>query len=156
MNQNERVSAVGEKGRIKSRPRSVRIALGCLIFSICLLSLSIVVSYLHLIPLGAADGRAGSHLATGAFLSLIALKCAAGRNWARWSFLVVTILGLVGLLFTVAAAREALTSQPLAMLSVSLVQLVVQTVTMVLLFSPEASRYFKPAGGTDDRVSRLT
>ncbi|MBS0422762.1 MAG: hypothetical protein JSR66_33960 [Proteobacteria bacterium] len=72
--------------------------------------------------------------------SWLVLKIAAGRNWARLTWIVITVLGLLSTLIS----PEKLTRLgPLGQASFTL-QTTLQLAAFVLLVSPRARRWFKP------------
>ena len=83
-------------------------------------------------------------LVTAALLGLIAAKIDAGRNWARWLFVVVYVFGSLYTSFVLLLlAPQAFRSLPLVMQGSALVQFVLQTTALVLLFTSASRQWFK-------------
>jgi hypothetical protein len=75
---------------------------------------------------------------TVALTALFAYFIGKGANWAR---IVYTVLGVLGLLFTL----PALGNQPVLFAAFTLAGLVITVITIVLLFRADSNRYFKAA-----------
>jgi hypothetical protein len=91
----------------------------------------------------------------------LVLKIAAGRNWARLTWIVIVSLGT---LVTLISPERVIRLDPLGRASFT-IQTTLQLVVFVLLLSPRARRWFKPpdsprsgdpvgrgGGGVDERV----
>jgi peptidoglycan/LPS O-acetylase OafA/YrhL len=100
---------------------------------------------------GFASTRAGGQTAqaiatvligTG-ILALVALLLNARRGWVRWLFVVVYVLGVGGLVAGLALApREFLARSSFAHV-ITIVQVVLQTAALVMMFTPAAGRWLR-------------
>jgi len=90
-------------------------------------------------------GSTSSNLVTAALLILLTFKIDARRNWARWVFAVVGGLGFLAFLFVLALRREAFLVLPPLAIGSGVLQFVLQTAAMIMLFTREASKWFKGA-----------
>jgi hypothetical protein len=72
--------------------------------------------------------------------SWFVLKIAAGRNWARLTWIVITTLGTLRLL---TSPEKVIRLDPLGRASFA-IQTTLQLMVLVLLLSPRARRWFKP------------
>jgi len=80
---------------------------------------------------------------TIAMLLFFANKLSAGRNWARWVVIVVFALGVVFVILAVVFVPNAFRSLSVSSLVVMITQTVLQTVSLLLLFSRESVVWFR-------------
>jgi hypothetical protein len=84
-----------------------------------------------------------ANVITLVFMAFVTWKIAAGRGWARWLFVVVYVLGcLMGSIAFLLRPEVFRVLPPVAIAS-SLIQLVVQTVAVALLFLRSTREWFK-------------
>jgi hypothetical protein len=75
-------------------------------------------------------------------LALVAVKVGLGRNWARWVFVVVYVLGSLASMIAFAVAPQMLGAMPV-LGKVSMVsQFVLQTIVLVLMFTRASRQWF--------------
>lgn len=79
---------------------------------------------------------------TAAVIALIAAKVSAGRNWARWLFVVIYILGSVMFGVLVVLMPQAFLSLPGLLQVSALVQFALQTSALVLMFTRPSRQWF--------------
>jgi hypothetical protein len=82
-------------------------------------------------------------LITASFMAWIAVKISGGRNWARWLFAVVYVIGTVGSALIVLVARDIFFAAPAILQGNMVVQLVLQTAAIVLLFTTPSQQWFR-------------
>ena len=83
-------------------------------------------------------------LAMFALYCALAWKIRLGRNWARIVFLVITVLGLFGLLSSVALLGSWLKGLPSIYWALTGSKVVIEVAAAVLLFTGEAKAWFRP------------
>jgi len=134
-------------------PRSVKVGVGVLLFSAVLAIAITVAMHAGLIPSPAAQPQSPGMEAAGAGLGLIiniflAYKIYTGRNWARWVFSILWLLGCLGLLLSFSMLRmfgsaEVLQSVPWTAWAGAGVQSLIQLVAIVFMFLRESSKWFR-------------
>jgi hypothetical protein len=80
---------------------------------------------------------------TAALIALIAAKVGAGRNWARWLFVVIYILGSVMFTVVLIVMPQEFLSLPGLLQVSALVQFILQTYALVLMFTRASRQWFK-------------
>jgi peptidoglycan/LPS O-acetylase OafA/YrhL len=127
-----------------TRPKSMQRATICLWLSASLVALLTVASWLGVqgIPSGAQSTT--TNVITFALLALIANKVSARRNWARWVFAVIYVLGSAMFLFAALLAPQVFLSMPVVLQSSAIVQFALQTVALILLFVNSSRQWFRP------------
>ncbi len=70
-------------------------------------------------------------------------KIATRKNWARWIFAVVFVLAKIVFLSSVLLAPQIWLALPLTAIGPAITQFVLQGTALVLLFTPDASRWFR-------------
>jgi len=145
MDQNPYAAPGAEEEDRQGRPRSVRIAVGCLICSISLLGILIVTSRLKLMHWGPVSGATGSNLLTAALLILLTFKIHSRRNWARWVFVVGSGCGFLASLYILASTPQAFLALPPIAIGELFLQLGLQAAAIISLITREATRWFKGA-----------
>jgi hypothetical protein len=75
-------------------------------------------------------------------IALIATKVGAGRNWARWLFVVIYILGSAMYLVLAVLMPEVFLSLPGLLQVSALVQFTLQTGALVLMFTRPSRQWF--------------
>ena len=138
--------------KITERPPSIRLAVLFLWISMGLaigMQALRFPAYLQMVRSGAmtpADlaGQIGGTAFSCAIVILVALKVGAGRNWARWLYLALYVLGTGLTLLTFAVMPrmlQYLTAAPIAAASVAL-QTVLQTVALAAMFVRPSREWF--------------
>lgn len=79
---------------------------------------------------------------TAGLLALVASKVSAGRGWARWLFLAVWILGSLSGMAVVVLAPQAFLAWPGTVQAIAIVQFVLQTGALVMLFTHASREWF--------------
>lgn len=123
------------------RPQSVTTAVNLLWTSLAVGLVKITMDFSHLASLGSAAIALGTFLAVFAVMSLLIFKIAAGRNWARISFVVFFVLGVLPAVPIV--IDEFGRSGLLGLLSV--LQTGLQLYALWLIFSQPGKAWFKKA-----------
>jgi protein-S-isoprenylcysteine O-methyltransferase Ste14 len=80
----------------------------------------------------------GAMLALAAFLNV---KISEGRNWARWVYLAITILGLVSYAFP-----DATKSMSVVEVALAVASFVLTGATLYLIFTKPGALWFGPRG----------
>lgn len=126
-----------------SKPQSIRRAVTCLWISAGLVALLTVVSWTGALGIPAGVGHTLTNLLTFLLLALVAIKINAGRNWARWLFAVVYVLGSLMFLVSLLLAPQVFRSFPAVLQGSTFLQFALQTVALVLLFIDTSGQWFK-------------
>ena len=108
--------------------------------------LSVALAGLYLVdavPSGNSTVDSVTTIVTAALIALIAVKVGAGRNWARWLFLVIYILGSVMFGVVLIVMPQAFLSMPGLLQVSALAQFTVQTCALVLMFTRPSRRWFQ-------------
>ena len=79
---------------------------------------------------------------TMAFLVFLTVMIGKGRNWARITYLVLTIVGLP---LSVLPLYQSLTKTPISGI-IGTAQLVLQTIALIFLFQRASSEWFRSRG----------
>jgi len=82
-------------------------------------------------------------------LAWVAEKIRGGRSWARWLFLVVYVLGSLSVAAVAVLAPQLFLSQPMLLRGSGVVQFALQTIALVLMFSPTSRHWFGRTHATD-------
>lgn len=82
-------------------------------------------------------------LVTTGLLALIAVKIGAGRGWARWLFAATYIAGSLGSAVLALVAPELFRALPAILQGSTLLQFLLQTTALVLIFTGASRRWFK-------------
>jgi hypothetical protein len=129
-----------------SRPRDVEVGIRLLFGSLLLALIAFVVRDFHkYIDLRSAVGDIGSDAFTFGFMLFFVLKISSGRNWARITFLIVFVLGLIliiGISLTSFGLAQ-LRTQGLLINVCAIFQTLVQGVALAFLFKSESNAWFK-------------
>jgi len=137
------VSPVADPTEIRGeRPKEVTLAVKLLWTS---LLLGVAGMFFQPLNATATAQWIGVIIGAGAVFGIwawIVAKIAKGRNWARILFLVLVILGLVVTALVLPTAMTIYRARPLNGL-VSLINLVIEVVTMYLLLTAPARAWFK-------------
>jgi hypothetical protein len=125
------------------KPATVRRGIACLWISV---ALNLVLVLLEIAGLTSSTELAVA-VATTAFsvaiLSLIAVKANAGRNWARWLFAVIFVLGMLAFGISIILAPAQFAALAVTEQISAIAQFAVQTAALVLLFLPASSDWFR-------------
>jgi hypothetical protein len=127
------------------KPVSVRRAAACLWGSA---GLALVLTALEVVwPV--EPGNPGETIAVGviiaALLALIAAKTSTGRRWARWLYVFLYTVGTFSFLLVFLVNPSALHAYPTLLLMGTLVQFVLQTTAIVLIFKNASRQWFNAA-----------
>ena len=125
------------------KPPSIGRAAKCLWISAALVILVTILAVAGIsAPVDAVAAFATNLITTG-LLVLIAVKLNAGRNWARWLFLILFLLGsgmfAVGLVFS----PQAFLSLPTLIQLEAVVQFALQITALVFMFLPASGRWLR-------------
>ena len=80
---------------------------------------------------------------TAALIALIATKVGAGRKWARWLFVVIYVLGSAGFSVLFIVMPQEFLSLPRLLQLSGLVQIILQTCALILMFTRASRQWFK-------------
>lgn len=130
-------------GVIGERPKSVHVAVLCLWVSAAIVALLSIASVLGMYGLPAGFDITVTNMITIAFLVLAATKIGARRNWARWFFTVLYVLGSGIFLVVILVAPEELAQWPPVSTLSAIVQVTLQTIALVLLFNKTSRQWFR-------------
>lgn len=117
------------------KPPSMQRAVACFWISACLVLLLCAAS---LAGVGGVPGGASAlatNLVTFALLAWVATKLGSGRNWARWVFAVLYVLGSLASAVSIVFLPEAFLSLSLLAKASSVVQFILQTAALLLMFT---------------------
>jgi hypothetical protein len=135
-------SQPGQMSTDATRPPAVRRASICLWISagLALLVTAAEVTGLAQVPGGTVvNGLTG--VLTAAVFALLAAKINSGRNWARWTYVFIYVIGALGLVFVLKPAL--LQALPAIIQANMVVQTALQTAALVLIFTRPARQWFK-------------
>ena len=86
---------------------------------------------------------------TAGLLAFVAAKINAGRRWARWLWVVIYFIGSFGFAVMVLTAPALFRALPAILQGNMIIQFVLQTAALVLLFTSPSRQWFKyPHAGT--------
>lgn len=128
-----------ETAGIPERPQSVRLAMNFLWLSLAIGVLKLLMELPYLRALAPAAFANLVLIIVFAFFLFLIFKIYAGRNWARITFLVLFVLGILPTLPTVLGefARSPLIG------TLSVVQVGLQIYALFLLFTKPGSAWFR-------------
>ena len=130
-----------------ARPNTVPGAAYCLWASAALVLLVTTAQITGLVA--NLSGTVGMAVAIGvgtaALLGVIAWYLSRGRNWARWLFAVIYVIGTLGLL---AITPEAFLALPTILQANMILQFILQTVALILMFTRASNQWFKAKRAT--------
>jgi len=125
------------------KPTSVQRTAICLWISAGLALTLTVVQAIGLIETTHVGLAVVTGLITAGLLALVAVKIGAGRGWARWLFAVLYVFGSFAFIVSVLIAPEMFRALPSILQGSSIVQFVLQTVALVLVFTSTSRQWFK-------------
>lgn len=126
-----------------NKPQSIQRAVTCLWISAGLVALLTVVSWTGALGIPSGVGPTLTNLLTFLLLALVAIKVSAGRNWARWLFAIVYVLGSLMFVVSLLLAPQVFRSFPAVLQGSTVVQFALQTLALVLLFIGTSGQWFK-------------
>ena len=126
-----------------SKPQSIQRAVTCLWVSANLVALFTVLSWTGALCIPSGVGPTLSNLLVFLYFAWIAIKVSAGRNWARWLFAVMYVLGTIMFFVSLLLAPQVFRSMPTVLQGASVVQFALQAVALVLLFIGTSSQWFR-------------
>lgn len=85
---------------------------------------------------------------TAGLIALIAAKAGSGRNWARWLFVAIYVLGFISFAVLLTVMPQEFLSMPGLMQISALVQFVLQTCALVLMFTRASRQWFSASYAT--------
>ncbi len=88
------------------------------------------------------DTRRSNHLWHGGLDSLNRRKSRRGAHWARWLFVVIYALGSAGFSVLFIVMPQEFLSLPIVMQACGLIQVVLQTCALILMFSRASRQWF--------------
>jgi hypothetical protein len=80
---------------------------------------------------------------TAGLLVLIAVTVSARRGWGRWVFAVIYVLGNLGAVMLVLVMPEVFRAMPMVLQANMVVQFVLHTAALVLMFTGASGRWFR-------------
>ena len=125
-------------------PTSVKFAVKALWISAALLVPFIVALAIGLpLPGGTSTfvDVAGNLMVLG-YLIFFAKKISAARNWARWTYAILTGLGAAFMLYSYVAAADTWSMLPFVLRAYNWLQSLLQLASAALLFVPTANAWF--------------
>jgi hypothetical protein len=125
------------------RPQAVDFGAKLLWVSAVITLLATIAGRAALIDVPVPGSTMVSNLITTAILALCAWKIGAGRNWARWVFLVVWVLGSGFLALVACFAPQALRGMSTVLVTIAVVQTALQTAALILTFMPASNAWFR-------------
>jgi len=124
-------------------PASVQRAVICLWISAGLALILTLVQVTGLIETADVGLTAVIGLVTTGLLALIAAKISTGRGWARWLFAVIYIIGSLASAVLAVVAPELFRALPALLQGSTVVQFLLQTTALVLIFTSTSRQWFK-------------
>ena len=125
------------------RPTSVQRAAICLWVSAGLALILTVVQVIGLVETAEVGMTAIIGVVTAGVLALIAAKVSAGRNWARWLFAVIYVIGSFTSAVLALVAPELFRALPTILQGSTILQFLLQTAALVLIFTNASRQWFK-------------
>jgi multisubunit Na+/H+ antiporter MnhE subunit len=132
-----------EQNESSPTPRSIETAVRVLYVSATLALVLTLVTWLNWITLP-FDGQGSiTGFLIAALLAFTSNRIRSRRNWARWMFAVLFVLGtLLGIVVTALAPDLWTLHTPATLLS-TIIQTVIQTIALFLVFTPAANAWFR-------------
>ena len=127
------------RARLRLRPQSVGIAVGLLYATLGIGALRTVLEASRLASVAPLMFTIPVIAETFAILWFLIVKVGVGKNWARWSLLVLTLSGAP---FAVNSVAQSLAASP-AHGALGVIQVPLQVIALVLLFTGASSHWFK-------------
>jgi hypothetical protein len=133
-----------------SKPKSVQSAVLSLLISAALAFALTLLQLVRVFPPAGATPSAATitGLVTVGLLVLVAAKINAGRNWARWLFVVVYALGSFLFVLILLVAPQVFLGLPTISKVSGTLQFVIQTAALICAFSPKSRSWFVRDGAT--------
>ena len=129
------------------RPKQVKMAAILIVIAAILTFLSNVAFWVGLVAIPAIPqvslGDYLSAILSLALMCFLAWKIHLGRNWARWIFTMLIVLGVLGLAVSFLFAMKVI---PPSLWVVSSANTALDLIAVLLLFGREASSWFRPKG----------
>ena len=122
------------------KPRQVSIAVACLWWSLALAVPSLYFEGQRLESTGELIFFAAIMLLVFGFVAYLNVKISQGRNWARWLFLVLVVVGVASFLIPDDSNRAV----SLVESGLTVVSFVLDGVALYLLFSWPGALWFRP------------
>ncbi|AKZ64667.1 hypothetical protein F506_20200 [Herbaspirillum hiltneri N3] len=138
-----------EPKALRTKPQAVRKAINLLwasTFGIGLIKT--ILDYSHWSTLGTPIFRFSVLLITSAVLVLLIFKMSEGKNWARITWLVFFVLGLLPSFLTIKGEL----SRSLLLGAISIIQILVQIYAGYLLFSKGGGVWFRKLNQSDEQT----
>ena len=128
-----------------SRPKSVQRAAICLWISAGLALFMTLAQVTGLVAtVGASVGMtAVVGVVSAALLAWMAAKISSGRGWVRWLFAIIYVLGSLASVVLVLAAPAVFRAFPAILQGNTIVQFILQTAALVLIFTSTSRQWFK-------------
>lgn len=122
-----------------SRPNSVNLAVGCLV-------LTFAISVTTQKPARAHPAWAffAAYLIVSFLFLFLGFMICRRKNWARWIYAVYTVIWLMWFVVTVPLRMD----MPLARFIPQVVEFILSTAAVIMLFVPAANNWFKKAKGS--------
>lgn len=126
-------------------PQSIKIAVWMMLISILILGVANdILGWTYLKTMGPLSYIVTIQLITLTFLCWLVYKVSVGRNWARITLFILTIIGIP---LSLPATFDYFTRSIFLGLTSS-TQLIIQLIALYLFFSKPGSLYFKKIGQT--------
>ncbi len=126
-----------------SKPKSMQHAVTCLWLSTGLAAAMTVLYVVGVIATDSVVLTAVTGVITVAILALVAAKVSSARGWARWLFLVLYVLGSFISVLGVLLAPQVFFALPALSQGSTVLQFLLQTVALVLMFTKASRDWFK-------------
>ena len=127
----------------RTKPISLKRAVACVWVSVGLVAILTVISWLGLLDIPSGVGVTITNTITAGLLVFVSVKLGSGRNWARWLFTVVYALGSLVMILSLILASQIYFSSPAVLQVSGIVQLILQTAALVLVFTPTSGEWFR-------------
>ena len=127
------------------KPSSVRQSVDCLWLSAGIAAVLALLQLAGVLPTPDLKAAVATGLITIALLALVCVKVGAGRNWARWFFVGIYVLGSVSFAVSALLWTQAFLSLPPLLKFSAIGQFALQTAALVLMFTKPANAWFRAA-----------
>lgn len=122
-----------------SRPTSVKLAVGCLVVSLAVSAITPKRPRAHFLWVEIA-----AYIFTFFFFFFLGFMIYRRKNWARWIYAVYAVIWLAWFVVTVPLRMD----MPLARFIPQVVEFILWTFAVIMLFVPAANNWFRKAKGS--------
>ena len=128
--------------RLLPKPLWIKLAVACLWISLGLTIAMAVPQLLGLVASAVFVNVGLTVIATAVLLWFVATQISSGHGWVRWLYVVLYLFGTFGFIVSILFAPEMFLSLPVPRQAVDVVQFMLQTSALVLMFTPASQKWF--------------